>query len=325
MKIIDPSSFVDALRAAKEPYHQGYFAMYSSILDGIITDPALMLIPIDDHMVHRGDGVFEAFKCMEGCIYNLTAHLVRLRSSAAVLSLKVPWSDDEILGTVAATLRAGGKRECMIRLYVSRGPGGFGVSPYESVRQQMYVVVTGLNQPFMVLHPEGARVVTSLVPPKEADLAGIKNTNYIINSLMKKESVDQGVDFVAGFDDRGNMTEGATENLGVVTREGRLVFPRAEGTLRGTTMMRIMELAEPLVAGGDLQAAGTGDISRDTIACAREMLVVGTTLNVVAVREYDGKPVGDGKPGPVYRALSELLQEDMRTNREMLTDVFGDG
>lgn len=210
----------------------------------------------------------------------------------------------------------------MVRLYVSRGPGGFGASPYESPRQQMYVVVSVLNPPFMALRPEGARVATSSVRPKESALAGIKSANYIVNALMKKESADKGVDFVAGFDDQGNMTEGATENVGVVTDDGRLIFPTLEGTLRGTTMMRVLELAEALVEPGLLRDVGMGNVSRDTIENAREMLVVGTTIDVVAVRDYDGRPVGDGKPGPVHKALNRLLLDDIRSNRELRTDAF---
>ena len=49
------------------------YAMYSSVTDCIVTDQSAMLVPVDDHMVHRGDGIFESFKCMDGCIYNLSA------------------------------------------------------------------------------------------------------------------------------------------------------------------------------------------------------------------------------------------------------------
>ena len=54
-------------------------SMYSSATGYITTDPELMVIPIDDHLVHRGDGVFESFKCLNGSIYNLDAHLKRMK------------------------------------------------------------------------------------------------------------------------------------------------------------------------------------------------------------------------------------------------------
>ena len=58
------------------------------------------------------------------------------------------------------------------------------------------------------------------------------------------------------------------------------------------------------------------------LRAAREVLILGTTVNVTAVVEYDGKPVGAGLPGPVYEKLSGLLMEDMTANSEMLTPVF---
>ena len=53
------------------------YAMYSSVTDCIVTDQSVMAVPVDDHMVHRGDGVFESFKCANGSIYNLEDHLAR--------------------------------------------------------------------------------------------------------------------------------------------------------------------------------------------------------------------------------------------------------
>ena len=73
-----------------------YHAMYSSIFSGITTNPQLMMIPVDDHLVHRGDGVFEAFKMIEGKVYLLDAHLDRLAVSANTISLGLRHTKDEI-------------------------------------------------------------------------------------------------------------------------------------------------------------------------------------------------------------------------------------
>ena len=78
--------FLSQARMALEPEVPDYFAMYSSLWGGVVKDPALMVIPLDDHMVHRGDGIFEAFKCVNGYIYNLDAHLSRLENSARLIS-----------------------------------------------------------------------------------------------------------------------------------------------------------------------------------------------------------------------------------------------
>ena len=85
MRRIDTDFFVKMTDKLRKPYHANYYAMYSSVYGGIVTDPVLMLVPIDDHMVHRGDGIFEVFKCVNGSLYNMDAHMRRLARAAQAL------------------------------------------------------------------------------------------------------------------------------------------------------------------------------------------------------------------------------------------------
>ena len=312
MKQFSISDWPALAAALRHPYQDGYFAMYSSLYGGIVTDPALMLLPIDDHMVHRGDGIFEALKRVNGAIYNLAAHLDRLDQSAKALFLQLPVARPELESIIAETVEASGKADCMVRVYVSRGPGSFSVNPYDCPSAQLYVVVTALGTPFMALHPEGGRVCSSRVAAKSASMSHIKNCNYAPNVLMKKEAVDAGVHFAAGFDEHGFLTEGAIENMGVVTRDNRLLFPKLDRILAGTTMLRVMDLARTLIPSRQLKDVAFAYISRQDILSAAEFIITGTTINVAAGVEFDGQPIGTGKPGPVYRALSALLDEDMK-------------
>lgn len=322
MKHIEWSDWPALAARLRRPYQDSYFAMYSSVFGGIVTDPMLMMIPLDDHMVHRGDGIFEALKTVAGSIYNLRAHIERLEHSARGLALPLPAAFDQLREIVVATVRAGRRPEVMVRVFVSRGPGGFGVNPYECPAPQLYVVVTALGKPFMEQHPEGARVQTSSIQAKSAGMANIKNCNYAPNVLMKKESVDAGVDYSAGFDENGHLTEGATENMGIVAADGRLLFPRLDRILAGTTMLRLMALAEELVAVGQLAGVGFADISRGDILNAREFLIAGTTINVAAAVQFDGDVIGNGQPGPIYRELSARLNQDLRANTALLTPAL---
>jgi branched-subunit amino acid aminotransferase/4-amino-4-deoxychorismate lyase len=319
---LNAQDVLNALNDRRQPYHDSYLAMYSSWLGGVVTDPVLMLHPIDDHLVHRGDGVFETMKCVAGGIYNLQAHLDRLDHSALAVHLESPMDRDSLVQTIIETVRAGGNPDSAVRLFLSRGPGSFGVNPYESIGAQLVVVATTLGLPFMQKHPEGAHVKSSSIPAKPARYAGIKNCNYHPNVLMSREAVDLGTDFVASYDESGFLAEGATENIGIVDSAGSLTFPDLEGILSGTTMMRVCELAQTLVACGDLSGVVFRHISRDEIFAAREVLIVGTTRNVTAVRKYDDTVIGDGTPGPVWKALSERLEEDIRHNVELRTEVF---
>lgn len=325
MKTIDRTNYVDCLAGAQQDYHRNYHAMYSSVLDGIVTDPALMLIPVDDHIVHRGDGIFETFKCTGANIYNMDAHLRRLMSSAQALYYDLPWSISEIAERVIETARAARQADCLIRVLVSRGPGSFAASPYDCREPGLYIVTSNLPTPFMARHPQGARIIVTSLPLKPPPLDTTKSCNYLLNALMKKETADAGADFCAIFDEHGFLAEGATENIGVVTPDGELLFPGPQRILQGTTMLRVMELAQALVRAGDLRSVTTRDIPRDLLNRAAEILVVATTVNVAAAREFDGAPVANGAPGPVYRKLNDLLVDDIRGNPDLLTPVLWGG
>ena len=121
------------------------YAMYASTTAAITTDPQLMTVPVDDHLVHRGDGVFESFKCVEGSIYNLDAHLDRLTCSAEAIGLAVPYTRSRLVQIIVETLRAGGQRDALIRLFLSRGTGTMGIDPSACSGEQLYVVVYPLN------------------------------------------------------------------------------------------------------------------------------------------------------------------------------------
>ena len=324
MKIITAENYVTTLKAASRPYHNHYYAMYSSMLGGMVTDPALMQLPIDDHIVHRGDGVFDTFKCVDGAIYNLDAHLQRLERSATAIGIEWPGGLNELRELSIATIRAGAKRNCSGRVMLARGPGGFGVSPFEAPERALYIIAYQLGQPFMKKKPLGATVRRSHVPTKAPPFAGIKNCNYLPNVLMKREAVEWGIDFVAGFDNNGFLTEGATENIGIVTRSGELAFPRLENTLAGTSMLRLMELARNSQTDNAnlISVVTLRDITEQEIFDAAELLIVGTTLNVVAAVEYEGAAIGSGTPGPVWRKLNQMLEDDITENKELRTVVF---
>jgi branched-subunit amino acid aminotransferase/4-amino-4-deoxychorismate lyase len=321
MNVITLQTIAAQAEAWRKPYQSTYYAMFSSLWDGITTDPVLMTVPLDDHLVHRGDGVFEAFKCVNGRLYNLAAHLGRLADSASSIFLKLPVDPATLTRLIVETVRAGGHPDCTVRVFVSRGPGGFSVSPSQSPASQLYIVAGKLGNPFMQDHPAGARVRSSHIPVKPAPFASIKSCNYMPNVLMKHEAETWGVDFTVSFDERDCLGEGATENAGIVTADGRLLFPSLDRVLKGTTMLRAAELARQEIKSGLIQAVGFENITRQAVHEAAEMVLVGTTIDVASVIEFDGKPIGKGKPGPVATRLDALLGRDVRENKTLQTET----
>ncbi len=300
--------------------HQSlYAAMYSSWLGGIVKDPTLMLIPVDDHLVHRGDGVFEAMKCVNHRIFLMEEHIQRLIKSAQKISLELPFSVQDLREAIVQTVQASELSDSIIRLFLSRGPGTFSTNPYDSVGAQVYIIVTQLKPLPEIKYTQGVQVGRSQIPPKEKWLAQIKTCNYLPNVMMKKESVDRKVDFTVSFDQQGFLTESSTENMMIVDQKGYLVHPKLEQILSGTTMRRSFELAEQLV-GQELQGIKVADISESDIINAREVMMAGTTLDVLPVTSYENKKIADGKVGSVSQKLLQLLRQDILTgNRSVDT------
>src|SRR5208283_1606908 len=311
---------MDKLLSMKQPYLANYLAVYSSWYGGIVTDPALMMLPLDDHMVHRGDGVFEVFKCTDWNIYALARHLNRMKRSMAASFLEPPVDDERLIEIVRETVLAGNNGTCLVRLFISRGPGSFSANPYETVGSQLYVIVAAHEPAAPEKYERGVKLVTTGVPIKTDYFATVKNCNYLPNVLMKKDAVERGADFSVSLDEKGLLAEGATENVGIVSKKGELLIPRFSRTLRGITVTRAMEIARGL-PGAQLSAAAEADITREQAYDAAEIMVFGTSFNILPVVEYDGNRIGDGRPGPVFKLLTELMAQDETKNPEMLTPV----
>lgn len=322
MKKFDINSFVEWAKSNRRTDKEKMLAMYSSIFDGITTDPALMMVPLDDHIVHRGDGVFEALCCVRGNIYNMKMHLARLEESVKVIQLRLPKTIEEISKVIIEVVRAGGEPDCALRVYVSRGPGSLGVDPYDCLEPQLYVVGTRQERVFDEKLAKGARAISSSVPIKGSFWACVKTCNYIPNVMMKKQSRDAGVDFSVGFDNSGFLLEGATENFGIITQKRELLFPAPGSILEGTTMIRVMELAIDAIKQGMLVKVERQPISRIEVMQSAEMIAVGSSIGVVPIIELDGKCIGTGKPGPLCMKLRELLLTDILYNRTLQTSAI---
>src|SRR5262245_8767885 len=103
LRTLTAEDVIEQLRALRTRQPVKFWAFYSSQLGGIVTDPALMVIPFDDHMVHRGHGIFDTAAIVGGKIYDLEAHLDRFVRSAGFARLHLPAARDEVRGDVTRT------------------------------------------------------------------------------------------------------------------------------------------------------------------------------------------------------------------------------
>jgi branched-subunit amino acid aminotransferase/4-amino-4-deoxychorismate lyase len=307
ISILTTEQILSNLKTRSHPSWNHYHAYFSTWLGGIVTDPALMMLPMDDHMVHRGDGVFEALKAVGRRVFLMKEHLARLELSAARIGIALPFQVTEIEDIIFQTLKVADRSDVLVRLFISRGPGGYTTNPYDSVGSQMYLTVTSLPAPRLELYETGVRIGRSEIPVKESWMAQVKSCNYLPNVMMKKEALDRQLDFTIGFDSENHIAESSTENIAFVDSQGILTMPHFKNILKGTTMVRVFELARE--AG---LPTGQRVFTEAELLNSREVLMIGTTLDVLPVTSYENQKINGGKVGPVAQKLRALLTQDLK-------------
>jgi 4-amino-4-deoxychorismate lyase len=320
LQTLTAEDVIARLRALRTRQPVKYWAFYSSQLGGIVTDPALMVVPFDDHMVHRGHGIFDTAAIEAGQIYDLEAHLDRFVRSAKNSKLRIP-PRGEMRDLIVRTTAASGQRNGSIRYWASAGPGSLGLTPAAGAEPGFFVMIfAGLAYPD-IWYTQGLRVMTTTYPIKPPLYAVTKSTNYLPNTLMQLEAQERGLDNGVFVDEAGNVGESSNMNVAFIAADGTLKHPKFDHILSGCTSLRLLELATALETRKVIRGIQVCDIPVAEARTSREMLLIGSSIKVAPIVEWDGKPIGDGKPGPVARALRELLDEDMRSGRERLIEV----
>lgn len=292
------------LQSGRAAFLSGIQVFYSSVLNGYTKDPLYFTVPVDDHGFHRGDGVFEAVRVKNSAPYLLGSHLDRLQRSAEAIGLALPYARKQIEAIVQGLVELSGHPNLILRLYVTRGGGGFGVSPSESPGAQLYAVATRFKEFNLEVWNNGVSLCLTKIPVKPGIFARIKSLNYLPNVLLKAEAQSRGFDFGLGVDERGHLTEGATENLVIINANGELCHPQFDRILDGCTMKRLFQLAGD-VAG--LKVRSGVDLSLQDLTTAQEIYLVGTTLDVTPVTRFEDRifPVGPWAP-----KLLQLIHTD---------------
>jgi 4-amino-4-deoxychorismate lyase len=280
-----------------------------------------MVIPFDDHIVHRGHGIFDTAAIVGGRIYDLEAHLDRFIRSAGYSKLRLPAPREQMRDIIVRTTAASGTRDGSIRYWLSSGPGSLELTPAAGAEPGFFVMIfPGLAYP-QRWYTDGLKVMTTTYPIKPPLYAVTKSTNYLPNVLMQMEAKEAGLDNGVFVDANGHVGESSNMNVAFVTADGVFRHPRFDHILSGCTSLRLLELAPALKGRGLITGVEVCDITVAEARAAREMVMLGSSIKVAPVVAWDNQPIGDGKPGPVSKALLELLDEDMRSARERLIDV----
>lgn len=320
-KIFTSEEAIARLRQSVHAKSANFYAMYSSVLGGIVTDPALMVLPLDDHMVHRGHAVFDTATLSNGMLYQLDPHLDRLVRSAEGARIPLPSPREQLRQIILETAAASRRREGSVRYWLSAGPGGFALGPGECVGSSFYVIVFNQEAYPESYYSQGIKLVTSRIPIKPPLFARIKSTNYLPNVLVVLEAKDAGADNGVFIDQHGRVAESSNMNVAFVTRDRVFRHPPFDAILSGITIQRVLDFARQLVQEGALSAIQLADISVEEGRAAAEMMLIGSSIKIAPVVQWDGQKIGDGKSGPIALKLLQMWNQDANSAADQLVPV----
>jgi branched-chain amino acid aminotransferase len=250
----------------------------------------------------RGDAVFDTTSAWNGRIFKLAAHLDRLALSLRAARIAPPLSLEELRAVIIETTRRCGLRNAYIQTIVTRGEPPLGVRDLARCRPGVIVFAT----PYVfILGPEqmqaGGRAMiaaTRALPVQCLD-PKIKSLSRQHFDLATLQGTAAGADVAIMLDLDGQVTEGPGFNVFVV-RGGELFSP-PEGILMGITRQTVFELAaEHGVRAREAQ------LTPYDLYAADEVFLTSTAGGIMPLVEIDGRPIGDGKPGPVSQRIHGL-------------------
>jgi branched-chain amino acid aminotransferase len=261
------------------------------------------------HALHYGSGVFEGIRCYEtvrgGAVFRLTDHMERLRRSAKLYYMELPYSVPELVRATKDVIAANRLTSCYVRPLVFRGYGEMGLYPLKAPVEAVIAV-----WPWgAYLGEEGIRhgiraKVSSIQSLDHTSLArAAKASGQYLNSILAKiEATNAGYDEAIMLNERGHVAEGSGENVFVV-RDGVLMTPpSSDGVLEGITRDTVIQMA-----GSEGIPVRELTLARSDLVIADELFYTGTAAEIVPIREVDDHLIGE--PGPVTRRLQERYRE----------------
>ena len=272
------------------------------------------------HALHYGSGVFEgvrAYKTANGpAVFRLTDHIKRLRRSAKIYFMDIPYSDEELVAATKELVKLNKLDGCYIRPIAYRGYGEMGLNPLNAIVDVAiacwpwgaYLGEEGIKHGIRAKVSSYRRIDVNVLPP-----AAKASGNYINSILAKVEVIHAGYDEAVMLNTHGFVTDGTGENLFIVRNEVLYTPPTSDGALEGITRDSVIDIAN------DLGYAVVEDhLVRSDLYLADEAFYTGTAAEVVPIREVDERVIGE--PGPITKAIQEIFFAAIKGEREEYKD-----
>ena len=277
-------------------------------IDGAIVDGSEARIPVTDHGLLYGDGVFEGIRVFGGRIFRFELHLARLAASARAIALELPVDTAGLERIVLDTLRALDSDDAYIRLIVTRGSGPLGVDPTPCKQPRIICMVDQIQLYPIERQQRGLDMATSSWRRPAPDVLDprVKSLNYLNSVLAKQEALRRGADEALLLNHVGAIAEASVANVFCVRGGVLRTPPVSDGALEGVTREVVLDLAHE--HGLD---AREQTLTRVDLLGADEAFLTGTGVRIVPIRSLDGALLRR-VPGPITEKLRDALDRRVR-------------
>jgi len=268
-------------------------------------------VSVFDHGFLYGEGVYETLRTYNRRLFLYDRHVRRLRRSAALIALDIPFSDADLLSAIDQTIaRATIDAEAYVRVLVTRGVGELTYDPQATPARTLVIIVKPQIDPPPEVYRDGVRVVIVDIIRNHPGSVNpmIKSNNLMNNALAMQEAIRRDAFEGIMRNYRGELTECTTANLFIVKTGVVLTPPLDAGLLPGITREVIFEIG---AAGGvDVREAVLRD---EDLYDADEAFLTSTTREAVPIVTVGDRTIGSGRPGPVTLKLLEAFRTAARS------------
>lgn len=263
------------------------------ILNGILKPSHAATVPLLDEGLLQAIGLIETMAAFGGQLPLFERHFKRLSKSAERFGLTLPRNAPETLEDIGQLLEADGLLDARIRLTLTRG------NPDHDVPPTLALHATSLPTPPRTMT---AVISQTLRLSPISPLAGHKTLSYFAYRWAREEAKAAGFDEALLLDTDGYLAEGAATNVFVVS-EGQILTPALKhGGLAGVARGLVLELLHQ-------SNCQTSSIRPATLSSASEAFLTNAVIGVVPLVAVNGRPIGNGLPGPVTRGIQTFFRE----------------
>ena len=276
-------------------------------LNGAFLPPEQAQVSVFDRGFVFADGVYEVIPAYGGRPFRLPQHLARLDNSLAGIRLSNPMSSRDWQAVFTRLVKAGGREDQSVYLQVTRGPAPRDHAFPKQTSPTVFAYSQTLKYPEPAQLAAGVAAIT--VPDIRWQRCDIKAIALLPNVLMRQQATEQGAAEAILLRD-GLMTEGSASNIFVVLKNTLVTPPKGPFILPGITRDLALELARTHGVACEERA-----VTEFELRSAEELMLSSSTKELLPITRLDGKPVGNGKPGPLHARLHALYQDYIRDFR----------